>query len=120
MTVLLGLNSMATLRTILSIVGLRHRQRFVHNLPVSVAVTYAPKKLRIQDKTATLCDLPTSPQPVTFELGTSWAFTHACTWQVVNTHRRRHPQYAQLMPGTTSSYYDVIIWGPPFCISCSR
>ena len=24
------------------------------------------------------------------------------------------------MPGTTSSYHDVIIWGPPFCISCSR
>ena len=28
-------------------VGLRHRHRFVHNLPVSATVPYAPTKLRI-------------------------------------------------------------------------
>ena len=48
MTALLGMNSMDTVYEQLSlIVGLRHRQRFVHNLPVSATVPYAPTKLRI-------------------------------------------------------------------------
>ena len=48
LTALLGLNSMDNVYEQLSlIVGLRHWQRFVHNLPESATVPYAPTKLRI-------------------------------------------------------------------------
>ena len=53
------------------------------------------------------------------ELGTTRVFTHACIWQVEHALSLPCPNMGS-MPGTTSSYHDVIIWGPPFCISCSR
>ena len=53
------------------------------------------------------------------ELGTTRVFTHACIWQVEHALSPPCPNMGS-MPGTTSSYHDVIIWGPPFCISCSR
>ena len=53
------------------------------------------------------------------ELGTTRVFTHACIWQVEHASSPPSPTMGS-MPGTTSSYHDVIIWGPPFCISCSR
>ena len=54
-----------------------------------------------------------------------WAWNHAgvytCMhiWQVEHALSLPCPNMGS-MPGTTSSYHDVIIWGPPFCISCSR
>ena len=53
------------------------------------------------------------------ELGTTRVFTHACIWQVEHALSLPCPNMGS-MPGTTSSYHDIIIWGPPFCISCSR
>ena len=46
-------------------------------------------------------------------------FTHACIWQVEHALSLPCPNMGS-KPGTTSSYHDVIIWGPPVCISCSR
>ena len=53
------------------------------------------------------------------ELGTTRVFTHACIWQVEHALSLPCPNMGSI-PGTTSSYHEVIIWGPPFCISCSR
>ena len=98
--------TLATLRTLKPIVGLRHRQRFVHNLPVSATVPFAPTKFRIQDKIE-LC--------VTIGL-----LPYACIWQVEHALSPPPSPIMGSMPGTTSSYHDVIIWGPPLCISCAR
>ena len=69
----------------------------------------------------TLCDQRTSSLRITFELLSlepRGYLVHMHAYGKSNTYRRRRPQGS--MPGTTSSYHDVIIWGPPFCISCSR
>ena len=50
------------------IVGLRHRQLFVHNLPVSATVPYAPNETSDLRQNWTLCDHRTSPLRITFEL----------------------------------------------------
>ena len=63
----------------------------------------------------TLCDHRTSPFRITFELlrGTTRVFTHACIWQVEHASSPPSPNMGS-MPGTTSSYHDVIIWGHLF------
>ena len=47
-----------------------------------------------------------------------WAWNHAGVYTCMHMASRTRIVAAGSMPGTTSSYHDVIIWGPPFCISC--
>ena len=92
------------------IVGLRHRQLFVHNLPVCSNET---SDLR---QNWTLCDHRTSPLSYhvwAAELGTTRVLTHARIWQVEHASSPPCPNMGS-MPGTTSSYCDVIIWGATF------
>ena len=76
------------------IVGLRHRQRFMHNLPVSATVSYAPTKLRIYDKAVTVCDHRTSPLRITLELLSlePCGYLHMYAYGKSNTHCRRRFQ----------------------------
>ena len=97
--------------------GLRHRQRFVHILPVSATVPYAPTKLRIQYKTehcVTIGLLPFVSRLSCWTWNHAGIYTYACIWQVEHASSPPSPTM-ESMPGTTSSYHDVIIWGPPFC-----
>ena len=68
-----------------------------------------------------MCDHRTSPHRITFELLSleprGCLHMHGI-WQVEHASSPPCPNMGS-MPGTTSSYHDVIIWGPPFCISCS-
>ena len=73
-------------------------------------------------QTVTLCDHRTFLLRITFELlslESCGYFALACTWQVEQASSPPSPTLAS-MPGTTSSYHDVMIWGTLFCISCSR
>ena len=121
-TALLGLNSMDTVYEQLSlIIGLRHRQLFVHNIPVSATAPFDPTNFGFKTKLNIVWPSDYSPSYHVWsaELGTTRVFTHACIWQVEHATSPPSPNMGS-MPGTTSSYHDVIIWGPPFCISCSQ
>ena len=97
------------------IVGLCHRQRFVHNLPVSATVPYTPMKLRISDKTEHCVTIGLLP----FVSRLSWwAWNHAGIYTCMHMNGKSNEHASSpsspnmgSMPGTTSSYHDVIIWG---------
>ena len=65
------------------IVGLRHRQLFVHNLPVSATVPYMLQRnfgFKTKLDIVWTSDFSPSYHVWAAELGTTRVFTHACIW----------------------------------------
>ena len=116
MTALFGLNSMVTLRTTQPNCRSSSSAAFRAQLTGMLQRNFGFKtKLNIVWPS----DFSPSYHVWAAELGTTRVLTHACIWQVEHASSPPCPNMGS-MPGTTSSYRDVIIWGPPFCILCSR
>ena len=108
MTALLGLNSMDTVYEQLSLfVGLRHRQRFVHNLPVSATAPYAPTKLRISDKTEHCVTIGLLPFVSRLSC---WAWNHAGTHACIYMASRTRIVAAVPKYGEHAWDYVIISW----------